>query len=203
MGGRDFFQEISADSNINFTSWTCLELERSATSFSDTRYTLVVGNGEKAPFADASFDTVVNMQVLEHTMHPIEMVKECARVLKPGGKAVFLIPQTSALHEVPTHYYNFTRYWVEHAFAEAGLHIESLTPLGGRWSSHASHMFFFFFEAFRAKSYSSPEYTRNVFFYLLFPFMALYACIGIAVGLVFSVGDLTEDPNNLLVVARK
>lgn len=203
LGGRDFFEFVKQDSQISFSSWTSLELERSAIASDDPRFSLVVGDGERMSFTDNSFDTVVNLQVLEHTLHPMRMISEIQRVLKPGGVAIFLIPQTSALHEVPTHYYNFTRYFVEEAFAEEGLLVVSLIPLGGRWSTHASHMFFFFMEAFRVRGYSSREYSRPPLFYVLFPFMALYALIGIAIGMLFSLGDLTEDPNNLLVIARK
>jgi len=203
IGGRRFFQYVEHSSSITFTSWTCLEQNESASSYDDPRYRLVVGDGEKIPFPDNSFDTAVNIQVLEHTMNPNQMVHEIARVLKPGGNGIFLIPQTSALHEIPTHYYNFTRYWVEKAFAEAGLTIRELIPVGGRWSTHASHMVYFFLEAFRYKTFSSQEYKRNVWFYILLPFMAVYAVFGIVFGMIFSIGDLTEDPNNLLVVAVK
>ena len=204
IGGRDFFQYVVQDPLIQFDSWICLELERSATDNTDTRYKLVIGDGENPPFETDTFDTVINLQVLEHTLHPEVMVREIARVLKKGGKAVFLIPQTSALHEIPTHYYNFTKYWVQEIFPAAGLEIIELTPLGGRWSTHASHMFHFFLEAFRIGDYSSKkEYPRSILFFLLFPLMAMYALLGVAFGLLFSFADLTEDPNNLLVIARK
>ncbi len=202
VGGRNFFRYILEDGEVKFNSWTCLE-QTAQEGYSDTRYKGVVGDGENMQFADDSFDAVLNIQVLEHTLHPDKMLSEIARVLKKEGTAVFLIPQTSALHEVPTHYYNFTKYWVEKAFPEAGLEVVQLTPLGGRWSTHASHMLHFFLEAFRVGEYSSPEYRRNFWFYLMFPFMALYALMGIVVGMVFALGDLSEDPNNVLVVAKK
>jgi SAM-dependent methyltransferase len=203
MGGRDFFEHVRKDSEITFDTWTSLELERSAAVSDDARYTLVVGDGEHAPFDNGTFDTAVNLQVLEHTLHPIQMLREIHRVLKPGGVGIILIPQTAALHEVPTHYYNFTRYFVEEACKEVGLSVDSITPLGGRWSTHASHMFFFFMEAFRVRGYSGEEYKRSLFFYPLLPFMIVYAVFGIGIGMLFSLGDLTEDPNNLLVIVRK
>ena len=45
----------------------------------------LAGNAEGLPFRDASVDVVVSMQVLEHVVHPIEMLKEAFRILKPGG----------------------------------------------------------------------------------------------------------------------
>ncbi len=37
------------------------------------------------PFADESFDVVTTLDFLEHVPNPADVVKECARVLKPGG----------------------------------------------------------------------------------------------------------------------
>lgn len=203
VGGRDFYPVVQADKSISYTTWTCLELERSAKEYTDSKYKLIVGSGEAIPSPDAAFDTVVNLQVLEHTLHPHKMLSECARVLKPAGTAIFFIPQTAAMHEIPTHYYNFTRYFIERAFPEAGFSIVSITPIGGRWTTHASHMFHFFLEAFRVRGYSSQEYRRKPLFYILVPFMAVYAALGIGFGMLFGLADLEEDPNNLLVIAKK
>ncbi len=203
IGGRDFFLFAQNNKKISFKSWTSLDLEVSATEFSDPRYKLVVGDGEKAPFPDKSFDTILNIQVLEHTLHPHKMLAEIKRLLKDGGVAIIVVPQNAAMHEIPTHYYNFTRYWVERAFPEAGLVVKELISIGGKWSTHASHMFDFFLKAFRWGWSSSPDYKRNIIFYILSPLMCLYAFFGIIIGLVFSLGDLTEDPNNLIIVATK
>jgi len=40
---------------------------------------------EKLDFQDSSFDVVVLFDVIEHVKNPEFMVKECIRVLKPGG----------------------------------------------------------------------------------------------------------------------
>src|SRR3989344_2696312 len=116
IGGREFFLFVRDNKDISFKSWTSMDLEESATDFSDPRYKVVVGDGEKAPFPDKSFDTILNIQVMEHTLHPEKMLSEISRLLKDGGKAIIVVPQTSALHEIPTQYYNFTRYWVNRAF---------------------------------------------------------------------------------------
>jgi SAM-dependent methyltransferase len=203
IGGRDFFLFAKGNKNIVFSSWTSLDLEESVRNFPDKRYKMIVGDGEKAPFPDKSFDTILNIQVMEHTLHPDKMLSEIKRLLRDNGVAIIVVPQNAAMHEIPTHYYNFTRYWVEKAFPEAGLVIKKFIPIGGKWSTHASHMFDFFLKAFRWEWSSSPDYKRNFLFYILSPFMIVYAFFGIIIGLLFSFGDLTEDPNNLIIVATK
>ncbi len=202
VGGRDFFTVIRR--RLNFNSWTTLEYARTAAEgLDDPRFRLVYGDGCAMPFAESAFDTVLNIQVLEHVMEPNRMVSEIARVLKPSGHAVFLIPQTAVLHELPAHYYNFTRFWIERAMTANGLRIVDLQPIGGVWSSMASHLVYFFFQGARLKGMSGPEFQRSLAFYLLLPFMVVYAAVSIPICLLFSLGDLEEEPNNHLVVVRK
>lgn len=51
---------------------------------------LVVGSAAALPFKDASFDLVTANGVIEHLEDDVQMVRECMRVLKPGGHALFL-----------------------------------------------------------------------------------------------------------------
>lgn len=44
------------------------------------------------PFADGCFDLVVSSHVLEHLQRPREAFSQIARVLRPGGRFVFLAP---------------------------------------------------------------------------------------------------------------
>jgi exopolysaccharide biosynthesis WecB/TagA/CpsF family protein len=48
--------------------------------------------GENLPFASESFDVVTMIEVLEHTRNEERVLKECFRVLKPGGFAVLFVP---------------------------------------------------------------------------------------------------------------
>jgi SAM-dependent methyltransferase len=58
---------------------------------------ITVGAGEYLPFASASFDYVTNMGSLEHFVEPLLGVREMMRVLKPGGRAFILVPNTFSL----------------------------------------------------------------------------------------------------------
>ena len=50
---------------------------------------------------------------------------------------------------------------------------------------------------------TTAENRRGPLFYLLLPVMCLYAAVSVPVCLLLSLGDLSEEPNNHLVVARK
>lgn len=53
---------------------------------------LVLGEGAKIPAADASVNTVTSISVLEHIPEVEPVITEVARVLKPGGRFVFCVP---------------------------------------------------------------------------------------------------------------
>jgi SAM-dependent methyltransferase len=58
------------------------------------------GVGESIPYEDESFDIVVSDNVLEHLDRPVEVFREVARVLKPGG--IFLAKTPNRWHYVAT-----------------------------------------------------------------------------------------------------
>lgn len=53
---------------------------------------LVNGVGEHIPFPDESFDAVISSNVLEHVADPATVMRECFRVLRPGGVCHMVIP---------------------------------------------------------------------------------------------------------------
>jgi SAM-dependent methyltransferase len=57
----------------------------------------VVADMRELPFADGSFSSVIAVQSLEHVPDPETMVAEAARVLEPGGVAVFVTPNRLTL----------------------------------------------------------------------------------------------------------
>ena len=52
----------------------------------------VAAVGERLPFANRAFDVVVSAWVFEHLVDPRLAIDEFHRVLKPGGRLVFLTP---------------------------------------------------------------------------------------------------------------
>jgi SAM-dependent methyltransferase len=203
VGGWDFFLTARAR-GLEFERWVSLDsaAERLAGT-DDARLQEVRGDGCALCFAEASFDTALCLQVLEHVLEPLRMVSELGRVLRPGGVAVLLVPQTSTTHLAPHYYGNFSRFWIEAALSRAGLRVLEHRRLGGVWSSMASHLVFFFLQALRMPGMVDPEVRRGPGFYLLLPLMVVWALIALPVTLVLSLGDLGDEPNNHLVVAEK
>ena len=52
---------------------------------------LLVADGEALPFGERSFDLVYAHGVVQYTTHDRVLVRECRRVLRPGGMAVFQV----------------------------------------------------------------------------------------------------------------
>lgn len=52
-------------------------------------------DGKHIPLPDGSVDAVFSSNVLEHVPHIVEFQKEMMRVLKPGGKAVHVMPSAT------------------------------------------------------------------------------------------------------------
>ena len=86
---------------------------------------------EPLPFADASFDTVVLSDVLEHVPDPALVWREMARVLAPGGKVIMNVPFFYWLHAHPHDYYRYTNFALERFVRISGLTLVTLQPLGG------------------------------------------------------------------------
>jgi ubiquinone/menaquinone biosynthesis C-methylase UbiE len=66
-----------------------------------------VGEAEKIPFKDSSFDLIVLDQVLEHLRWPLNAISEIFRVLKDDGKLVIGVPDVDRYDK---HYF-FEHYW--------------------------------------------------------------------------------------------
>jgi SAM-dependent methyltransferase len=67
----------------------------------------VVGSAMDIPLGDASFDTVVSTEVLEHVPDPLKALREMYRVLKPGGYLILSTPMYWPRHEVPYDYFRY------------------------------------------------------------------------------------------------
>lgn len=80
---------------------------------------------------DAQYDSVFCAQVLHHVREPEAALREIARLLRPGGKAILSVPHLVWLHNEPHDYWRFTGYGLRHLIEKAGLRLLSVAPSGG------------------------------------------------------------------------
>lgn len=67
-------------------------LDRIASSGRGGRVVTAREDASSLSFADASFDRLIATHVLEHLVSPHEVLREWARVLKPGGTMTLVLP---------------------------------------------------------------------------------------------------------------
>lgn len=60
-----------------------------------TEFPIVTYDGYKFPFTDHSFDVVFSSNVLEHVPNRYRLEQEIARVLKPAGLVIHVLPSTA------------------------------------------------------------------------------------------------------------
>jgi SAM-dependent methyltransferase len=83
------------------------------------------------PFADASIDRVMLLNVLEHIYEHRLLMSELRRVLKPGGKMYFYVPFFIVIHRHPHDYYRYTDEALERIMKEAGFAQADIIAHGG------------------------------------------------------------------------
>ena len=83
---------------------------------------------------DASYDSIICLEVLEHVAAPTRAIQEMYRILRPDGVIILSVPHLSRLHERPHDYYRFTKYGLRHLFENAGFAVLDIQEKGGLFS---------------------------------------------------------------------
>lgn len=82
-----------------------VDIDAQAVSAANVRYGLPdrlsfhVGQAQRIPFADATFDAVTSFETIEHIDDPQALVREIKRVLKPDGFAIISTPNKSIYNQ--------------------------------------------------------------------------------------------------------
>lgn len=80
---------------------------------------------------DATVDTLIATDVIEHLSRPGIFFSEAARVLRPGGHLVVNSPFLYPIHEAPYDFHRYTPYAYEAMAEEAGLELVKVWSVGG------------------------------------------------------------------------
>lgn len=93
------------------------------------------GTAYEIPAPDASFDSALCTAVLEHLEEPEAALRECHRVLRSGGVAIYTVPFIWHLHEEPRDFYRFSKYGLKYLFEKVGFELVELSALSGFWAT--------------------------------------------------------------------
>jgi SAM-dependent methyltransferase len=97
----------------------------------------IIATAYDIPVADATFDTALMTEVLEHLEEPLDALREAHRLLAPGGKLILTAPMMWPLHEEPRDFYRYTPHGLRYLFGKAGFVDVEVIPLAGQWTTIA------------------------------------------------------------------
>lgn len=112
-----------------------IEISQKAIDYARNVLSLTVHEGplEKIGFPESDFDVVSGFYVIEHLPDPMAFMKECYRILKPGGLLLLRYPHTTPiknllrffgienrLYDLPAHLSDFSPEMIEQCLKRAG-----------------------------------------------------------------------------------
>jgi SAM-dependent methyltransferase len=121
--------------------------------------TIHPGPLEKVGFPDHYFDAVTGFYVIEHLSHPMTFLKECQRILKPGGLLLLRYPHTTPiknllhclgirnrLYDLPAHLSDFSPKMIQLCLEKTGFekcqHLIGGHTLPGDFGKRTSSILF-------------------------------------------------------------
>lgn len=89
------------------------------------------GTAYQIPSNDNVFDSAICTAVLEHLEEPEQAIRECFRVLKKGGHAIYSVPFIWQLHEQPRDFFRYSKFGLQYLFEKVGFEVIEVRPLSG------------------------------------------------------------------------
>jgi SAM-dependent methyltransferase len=113
---------------------------------------LLCADGYHLPFAGGSFAVVLLVAVLEHTREPSRLIAEARRVLRPGGRAIIVVPNDVTmslgrllLRRSPIRYPDHVTFVTPRRMQRwlAGFRVREQFPLPLRMLPFAANLYYF------------------------------------------------------------
>jgi SAM-dependent methyltransferase len=129
----------------------------------------IVANAEdlRTIIADETYEIVLCLSVLEHTLHPERLLNEIGRILKKDGMLILSVPFMLPLHEAPQDYWRFTKYGLKHLIQERFSTIEFIEIMNTMESlGYILHRLFMQTRVMNSRFLTFPFYVLSKLCYL-------------------------------------
>jgi len=111
------------------TTYISLDFPETGKNLYDSRPN-VFGDASTLPFMDASFDTVVLLEIIEHIPNPLSAIKEALRVLKHDGLIIISSPFLYPIHDAPHDYFRWTIHGMDNLLHVSNARISERQTMG-------------------------------------------------------------------------
>lgn len=113
-----------------------VEINPAARHYAAGRGIVAVATLDQVP--DGTFDVVISHHALEHTEAPLDVLRTIARKLRPGGRAVFVVPcerydTNFKTDDIDQHLYTWSPRNLGNLFLRAGFHVQLAERYAHRW----------------------------------------------------------------------
>lgn len=119
------------------------------------------------PARDATYDTVVFLNVMEHIFNYQHIANEVVRILKPGGKLIGFVPFLMWYHPDHKDFFRYTHEALQIIFDKTGASKVTIEPIARGPFAAASHMTLL----------SYPRFMRVLIFSLSYFMDSLYLAL--------------------------
>ncbi len=128
-----------------FNSAEYIGLEVENTINKEEKKVDVFYKGDRIPFADKEFDSVISSQVLEHVFNPRQFLSEINRVMKPKAKLLLTVPFIWDEHEQPYDYGRYSSFGLNDLLEKSGFkvikHLKSLNNISAVFQLFNAYMY--------------------------------------------------------------